>query len=165
MTRLYENRGYFLRQNISLVVLVVVFVYGIFELWRAFTSSGGDSTGAMFGVLFLGGSVWGFHTLWSDGRDAIAILDADLAARRLEFTLWSPFSRKRIAERLDDIVEWRFWVKAGSRGQRSYFLRVMTPSNPRPLQIELKRGQAIPEGLRQIAPAAIEEFETATKKA
>ena len=164
MTRIYENRGYFLRQNLSVVVLALVFVYGIFELWRAFTSAG-DSTGAMFGVLFLGGSVWGGYTLWTDARDAVAILDADLAARRVEITLWGPFTRKRIAVPLDDVVEWRFWVKTGSRGQRSYFLYLITPSNPRPLQIELKRGQAIPDGLRQIAPTAIEEFETATKTA
>jgi hypothetical protein len=39
----------------------------------------------------------------------------------------------------------------------------VTRSSPRPLQIELKRGQPIPEGLRRIAPAAIEEFETTTK--
>jgi hypothetical protein len=162
MTRVYENRGYFFRQNLSVVVLAMVFVYGIFELWQAFTSAG-DPTGAMFGVLFLGGSVWGSYTLWTDGRDTVAILDADPGARRVEITLWGPFTRKRIALPLDDIIEWRFWIKTGSRGQRSYFLYVITPSNPRPLRIELKRGQAIPDGLRQIAPAAIEEFETATK--
>jgi hypothetical protein len=162
MTRIYENRHFFLRQNISVVVLVLVFVYGIFELWRAFTSAG-DSTGAMFGVLFLGGSVWGAYTLWSDGRDVVASLDADLAARRILITLWGPFSRKRIDEPLDDIVEWRFWVKTGTRGQKSYFLHAVTPSNPRPLQIELKRGRPVPDGLRQIAPAAIEEFEAATR--
>ena len=163
MTRVYENRGYFLRQNISAVVLVAVFIYGIFELWHAFTSAG-NSTGAMFGVLFLGGSVWGAYTLWTDGRDVVGILDADLAARRVEITLWGPFTRKRIATALDDILEWRFWVKTGARGQRSYFLYLITPGNPRPLQIELKRGQPIPDGLRQLAPLAIEEFETATKK-
>ena len=164
MTRVYENRGFFLRQNLSVAVLAVVFVYGIFELWRAFASAG-DSTGAMFGILFMGGSVWGFYTLWSEGRDVMVALDADLAARQAVITLWGPLTRKRLAEPLDAIVEWRFWVKTGSRGQRNYFLYAVTPSNPRPLQIELKRGQPIPDGLRQIAPAAIEEFETATKGA
>jgi len=161
MTRVYENRGFLVRQNLSIAVLAVVFVYGIFELWRAFASAG-DSTGAMFGILFIGGSVWGFYTLWSEGRDVIAALDADLAARQAVITLWGPLRRKRLAEGLDAIVEWRFWVKTGSRGQRSYFLYAVTPSSPRPLQIELRRGQAISDGLRQIAPAAIEEFETAT---
>jgi hypothetical protein len=75
------------------------------------------------------------------------------------------FTRIRLAEPFDAVAEWRFWVKAGTRGQRSYFLRVSTRAHPRPLQIELKRGQPIPDGLRQIAPAAIEEFETATKGA
>ena len=164
MTRLYEHRGYILRQNISVVVLAVVFVYGVFELWRAFTSAG-DSTGAMFGILFLGGSVWGFYTLWTEGRDVVAAFDADLATRQAVITLWGPFTRKRFAEPLDGIVEWRFWIKTGSRGQKTYFLFATTPSNPRPLQIELKRGQPVPDGLRQIAPAAIEEFEAATRSA
>lgn len=164
MTRLYENRRYFLRQNGSVVVLALAFAWGIFELWQAFGSAAGDSTGAMFGVLFIGGSAYGFYTMWVDGRDVIAILDADLATRQAVITLWGPFTRKRISLRLDDIVEWRFWTKVGSRSQRRYFLYAITPENPRPLQIELYRGQEVPEGLRQVAPAAIEEFETATKQ-
>ena len=162
MTRLYENRGFFRRQNGSAVVLVLVIIYGIFELWRAF-SGPGDATGSLFGVLFVGGGIWGAYTLWTDGRDVIAALDADLATRQAVFTLWGPFTRKRLAESLDDVVEWRFWTKPGAPGQRSYFLHAVTRSHPRPLQIELKRGQPIPEGLRQVAPAAIEEFETATR--
>jgi len=162
MTRIYENRGFFLRQNGSILVLVLVVVYGVFELWRAFTSAG-DTTGALFGVLFVGGGVWGFYTLWTDGRDVIGALDADFASRQAVFTLWGPFTQKPLAESLDGIIEWRLWVKPGTRGQRSYFLQAVTRSSPRPLQIELKRGQPIPEGLRRIAPAAIEEFETTTK--
>jgi hypothetical protein len=162
MTRLYENRGFLLRQNGSVVVLVVVVVYGVFELWRALSGTG-DTTGSLFGILFVGGGIWGSYTLWTDGRDVIAALDADLATRQAVFTLWGPFTRKRLAESLDDILEWRFWVKPGARGQQAYFLYAVIRSNPRPLTIELKRGQAIPDGLRQVAPAAIKEFETATK--
>jgi len=161
MTRLYENRGFFLRQNGSVVVIALVVIYGVFELWRAF-AAGGDPTGALFGVLFVGGGIWGFYTLWHDGRDVVAALDADLAGHQAVFTLWGPFTQKRLAMPFDAIVEWRFWVKPGTRGQRSYFLQAMTRASPRPLQIELKRGQPVPDGLREIAPAAIEEFEAAT---
>src|SRR5262249_49673424 len=98
MTRIYENRRFFLRQNISVVVLALAFAWGIFELWQAFASAAGDSTGAMFGVLFVGSSIYGFYTVWTDNRDVIAILDADLATRQAEITLWGPFTRKRIAQ-------------------------------------------------------------------
>jgi hypothetical protein len=164
MTRVYENRGFLRRQNGSVAVLALVFFYGIFELWRAYAFTG-DTTGAMFGVLFLGGSVWGIYTLWKDGRDVVAALDADLAQRQAVITLWVPLTRKRLRESLDAVTEWRFWVKTGSRGQRSYFIYAVTSANPRPLQIELKRGVPISDGLRQIAPAAIEEFETTTRTA
>jgi hypothetical protein len=163
MIRIYENRGFFIRQNGSVAVLLVVIVYGVFELWRAFTSAGGDATGTMFGVLFIGGGIWGFYTLWTDGRDVIAALDADFAARQAVFTLWGPFTRKRLVESLDDVLEWRFWVKPGARGQRSFFLHAVTRSYPRPMQIELKRGEPVPDGLRQIAPAAVAEFEAMTR--
>jgi hypothetical protein len=165
MTPVYRNRNYLVRQNLSLVVLAVVFVYGLFELWRAFASPGGDTTGAMFGVLFLGGSLWGAYTLWSDGRDVVAALEADFDARQIAVTAWVPFSSRRLVAAIDDSLAWRFWVKPGARGQMSYFLHLALPGSPRPLSIELKRGETPPEGLRRLAPAAIAEFEAATGRA
>src|SRR5262245_59168169 len=121
MTRIYENRGFFLRQNISVAMLALIFVYGIFELWQAFGSAGGAAFGGLFCGLCVGGGAWGFYTLWVDGRDVIAVLDADLATRQAVITLWGPFTRKRIAQPLAEIVEWRFWTRIGPRGQRRYF--------------------------------------------
>jgi hypothetical protein len=93
MTRIYENPGLARRNNISAAVLVVVIIYGIFELWMAFSSSTGDSTGAMFGVLFVGGGLYGAKTIWDECRDLVVAFDADPASGRSPSTWRSIRSR------------------------------------------------------------------------
>ena len=164
MERLYTNPGFTRRQNISATVLVVVVIYGVWELWRAFNSAAGDTTGAMFGVLFVGGGLFGAKTLWDDGRDLVVAFDADSGAGRGVLTLWRPFRLLTLDTGLDQITGWRHWVKVGKRNLRTHYLVVSAAGYPRPLYIELRPGEAIPEGLRRLAPGAVEDFETSTAR-
>jgi hypothetical protein len=162
MERLYDNPGFARRQNISVAVLVLVVLYGIFELWTAFSSSAGDSTGAMFGVLFVGGGLYGAKTIWDEGRDLVIGFDADLTAGRGVITLWRPFRTLALDVALDRITGWRHWVKVGKRNLKLHYLIAEAPGYPHPLQFEMRLGAAIADGLRRLAPEAVEDFEANT---
>ena len=159
MEKLYSNPGFTRRQNISLVVLVVVIIYGIFELWRAFSSPVGDTTGAMFGVLFVGGGLFGMKTMWDDSRDLILSLEADFGAGRGVLSLWRPFKSLTLDLPLDQITGWRHWIKVGKRNLRTHYLVATAAGYPRPLYLELRLVEAIPDGLRRLAPEAVADFE------
>lgn len=160
MERLYDNPGFARRQNISASVLVIVVLYGVFELWRAFSSAAGDTTGAMFGVLFVGGGLFGAKTIWDESRDLVAAFEADFAAGRGAVTLWRPFRLLRLELSLDQITGWRHWVKIGKRNVKVHYLIANAAGYPRPLSFELRPGEAVAEGLRRLAPEAIADFET-----
>ena len=67
MTRILDNRGMAMRSNVSLAILVAVFIYGIWEIWHAATVSG-DPTAWLFGVAFIGGSLYGLATTLKETR-------------------------------------------------------------------------------------------------
>ena len=161
MTRIYENTGFARRNNISVVVLVAVFIYGVFELYRAFVGGVQDSTGAMFGVLFLAGSVYGAYTIWSEGRDQVGIIDADFATGRAAITLWRPFRNLVIEAPIEGLTGWRHWVKVGKRNMRTHMVYFKAPGYPNQMTIELTKGE-MPEGFRRLAPRLVEEFEENT---
>jgi hypothetical protein len=160
MEQLYDNPGFARRQNISASVLVIVVIYGVFELWRAFSSADGDTTGAMFGVLFVGGGLFGAKTVWDESRDLVAAFAADFAAGRGVVTLWRPFRPFRLELGLDQLTGWRHWVKIGKRNSRSHYLVADAAGYPRPLYFELRLGGSVVDGLRRLAPGAIADFET-----
>jgi hypothetical protein len=161
MTRILNNPGVAKRSNFSVVVLVAVFIYGIWELWRAATI-GGDPLALVFGVLFIGGAVYGLRTTLGETRDLVTAFDADMTSGNATMTLWRPFRTMRIDTTLDRMTGWRLWVETGSRGQRTYFLLVREPAHQRTLRLELTRGMTIPDDLRRLAPEAIEDFERET---
>jgi hypothetical protein len=161
MERIYENAGLVSRSNISIVVLVVVLIYGVWEIYSAVVVNGGESTGIAFGVLFIGGGLYGLQKTMNDTRDLVAAIDAD-ASGHAAITLWRPFSRQVIETRIADITGIRFWIKAVSRLQRGYNIFFRVPSYPRELSVELRHGQAISDGLRRLAPQAVDEFELNT---
>jgi len=162
MERLYDNPGFARRQNISVAVLVVVVLYGIFELWMAFSSSAGDSTGAMFGVLFVAGGLYGAKTMWDEGRDLVIAFDADLAAGRGAITLWRPFRVLALDVALDQVRGWHHFVKVGKRNLKLHYLIAEAAGYPYPLHFEMRPGVAVADGLRRLAPEAVEDFETNT---
>ena len=163
MTRIYENPGFAKRNNISVVVLVAVFIYGFFELYRAFVGGVQDTTGAMFGVLFIAGAVYGAYTIWTDGRDHVGIIDADFGKGMAYITLWRPFRNIVVEAPIDRLTGWRHWVKVGKRNMRTHMIYVNAPGYPHKLTIELTKGE-MPEGFRRLAPNVVEEFEENTGK-
>jgi hypothetical protein len=160
MTRIFDSPKFALRLNISAVVLVVVLIYGIFELYTAFLrSETPDSTGALFGIFFVGGGIWGAWQTWNDNRDKVASFDVDEAAGTAVATLWRPFSPLRVAGPLDQFTRWRFQVKVASRGLRSYHFFFRAPGYPNELQMEIQRGAKLSEVFQRIAPQAMADYE------
>jgi hypothetical protein len=163
MTRIYENPGFAKRNNISVVVLVVVVIYGIWELYSAFFTGIEDQFAAMFGVLFVGGGIYGAYTIWTEARDQVIALDVDEAAGRAAITLWRPFKSIVIEAPIDRLTQWRHWVKVGKRGMRTHFVIFKAEGYPQPLSVELTKGE-MPDGFRKLSPAVVEEFEENTGK-
>ena len=161
MTRIYENPGFAKRNNISVVVLVAVLIYGCFELYNAFFTGSQDQMGAMFGVLFVGGAIYGAWTIWNDARDAVMTIDLDEATQRVAITLWRPFSQQIIEAHVSDLTDWRHWVKVGKRNVQTHFIIFRASGYPNPLSVELTKGD-LPEGFRMLSPATVEEFEENT---
>lgn len=163
MTRVYDNPGFAKRNNISVVVLVVVVIYGLFELYTAFGTGSQDPMAAMFGVLFVGGGIYGAYTIWNEARDQVMAIDVDEAAGRAAITLWRPFQSIVIEASIDRLTGWRHWVKVGKRNMRTHFIVFSAEGYPLPLHVELTKGE-MPEGFRKLSPAVVEEFEENTGK-
>lgn len=163
MTRIYENPGFARRNNISVVVLVAVVIYGFFELYGAFIAGSRDSMAPIFGVLFVGGGIYGAYTIWNEARDRVMAIDADFDKGRAAVTLWRPFKSLVIDVPIDRLTNWRHWVKVGKRNMRTHFVIFNAEGYPQPLYVELTRGE-MPEGFRKLAPQAVEDFEENTGK-
>ena len=160
MTRLYGNASFARRLNIYVVVLVIVMLNGVWELWSALRAAPPDTTGLAFGAMFLLGGAYGLYQTFVDGRDLVAAFD-DLGDGNVAVTLWRPFRRLQLSAPVASVTGWRFWIKSGS-GQRNFFFYATFPGYPRALQFELRRGEKISDGLRRIAPQAVDDFEQAT---
>ena len=163
MTRIYENPGFAKRNNISVVVLVAVVIYGIFELYTAFFTGSQDQMAAMFGVLFLGGGLYGAYTIWSEARDTVMTLDVDEASQQARIVLWRPFGTYVVESPIDRLTDWRHWVKVGKRSMQTHYVIFRAEGYPHPLHVELTKGE-LPEGFRQLSPATVEDFEENTGK-
>ena len=162
MTRLYANPGHAARMTGSAIVLVIVIIYGFFELWRSGAGGGSDTTGFLFGIFFVGGGAYGIRSFILPALDSAVALDADPATGHAELTLWRPFVARRIGLPLGALTDWRYHVKLGKRGAKSHFLLVKCPARARPVEFELRAGLALSEGLRALAPEAIADFEAST---
>ena len=164
MTRIFENRRLPKTSNISVVVLVVVIIFGFWDLWNAFGTGSPDPTSAMFGILFIGGGIVGGYTIWNDGRDQAQWLDVDLDTGKAELAVWRPFRPLVLAEDLTRMTGWRHWIKVAKRNLRTHYIVVAVPDYPRPIYFEMLPGGEIPDMLRRIAPEAVEDFETNTRR-
>ena len=161
MVRILYFRGMVTRSSISLAILSAVFLYGVLELWFAM-SGPGDMMATLFGVVFVGGALYGLRQTVDQTKDLVIIFDADPETGRAEIHLWRPLGRKVIETTLDKLTGWRLWVQSGPRGQKAYLLLAEEPSYEGTLRFALARGQAIPDLWRKIAPEAIEDFERET---
>jgi hypothetical protein len=152
MTLLYDNRGLWRRNAILIAVVIVAMLWGLWELWHA--AHGGDqSSGAMFGVLFLAGGAYSFYQLWSEQRDVVTSVERD-AAGALTIAVWRLQGPLRLA---GPFANWRPHVKLAGR-QRQLLLYVDAADHPRPLRFELGPKSDL-AGLRTIAPEAMAEYE------
>ncbi|WP_421726014.1 hypothetical protein [Bauldia sp.] len=162
MTRVYEKRDINRIGNISAAILVAVMIYGIWELWSAFVVGTNDTWGAMFGVVFVGGGLIGMNSTWTENRDQVVWFDADLETGQGRIAVWRPLRPLIIDVPLDQMRDWRYWVKVAKRNMRTHYLVVALPDYPRPVYFDLGRTEEIPEVFRRLAPDEIHEFEQNT---
>ena len=161
MSILYVYRRFWWRHIGLLAFLALVFVYGCFELWRASHAPSGDaSNGIMFGVIFVGGSLFAVRQTLQDHRDlVISFLRNDSDGT---FTA-SVFDRLRAVEITappSAFTDWRVYRKPIGRRGAAHFIHVDCALWPRPLRFDLKPGTDV-AGLRQVAPEATAEVEAA----
>jgi hypothetical protein len=164
MIRLYTNPGQWWRNTASLAIGVLAGVWGVWELWSAAQGPAThSSTGYLFGVAFIGGGIYAIRQVIVDAADRVMTFDRDPATGATLATLWRPFWTERLAAEDGRIGNWRMYVAIGKRNAKTFFVYADHQNYPRPLQFELKVANDL-EGLRSVAPEAIEEFESATGK-
>jgi hypothetical protein len=161
MKRILGVRGMVWRSNLSLAILTAVFAYGLWELWVAATVTR-SPTGYLFGLIFVGGAVYGLRSALAETRDLVVAFDVDMDSGKAAVTLWRPFRMKRIDTTLDRLTGWRRWIQTASRGRRTYFLLAREVTYDGVLRFTLEPGMTVPDELRRIAPEAIADFERET---
>ena len=161
MTPVYTNKGYWWRNTGSIAVLVVIALYGLFEVWKAATVAGATQDGYLWGFGFSGGAVWGGWQLLQETRDRVMGYSRDAAANRSEVTLWRPFTTERLAGGADALTDWRLHISIGKRNLRTFFMYADHKDYPRPLVFDLRIGLDL-TGLQAVAPEAMAEFRRAT---
>jgi hypothetical protein len=156
MTELYANPGIWKRTFWYGVVIVAAFGWGLFELWQGSRTAGGDAqSGALFGVLFIGGGIYAVWQVMTDWRDVIVSLerDADGATVAKVWSLTGPITVD------GPFTDWRYHVTVAGRRTEVPWIFVDTPDWQRPLRIDLRQ-KADLAGLRTIAAEAVAEYET-----
>jgi hypothetical protein len=154
---LYVWRGFWGRYIGLLIFLALVFVYGCFELWRAQTG-GGDSSGVMFGVVFLGGSLFALRGVLQENRDLVVALARPPDSSDLVVTVFARFNVTEVTAPPGAFSNWRLHRKTIGRNRFAFFIHVDCSAWPRPLRFDLKPGTDL-AGLRGLAPEAVAEFE------
>jgi hypothetical protein len=156
--RIYANRPAAKRANVSLVVVIGSFLFGLFEIWRAVqVSSEASQTGYLFALLFIGGGAYGLHTILAGHRDTVLWLDVE--GSDATAGVWRPFGAARIAGPLRDLTEFRPYAKPVRRNVTVPTLLADHPARPRPLEFDLGPGIEYGEAFRSLAGEAISSFE------
>ena len=161
MTRIYDDRGFVLRNWASMAILIGAVAWGLVEIVR-YQTGASDSTGLLFGVGFLAASAYGGYRLFAEARDTIVRFETNSDGGQSVVTLWRPWGLQRLAAPMAALGGWRMYIALKSRNMRTYLLRVDHPANPRPLQVELMPGKTDLAALRRLAPQAIADFEANT---
>lgn len=158
MTRIYENRNFSRRMNISVAVTLFAVLFGFWELWAAIRAGPeGAGYGFMFAALFIGGGIYGFNQINTEGSHMVTALDLDEATGEAVATVWRPFSPKPVAGPLTAFTEWRPYTKQ-ARSVRVHMLLADHPGYPKPLQFEIGSGVSMHERFRALAPEALAAF-------
>ena len=159
MTTLYVYRRFWGRHIGLLAFLTLVFVYGCFELWRAARAPSGDtSNGVMFGVIFVGGSLFAVRQTLHDHRDLVISLLRNDSDGTLTASVFDRLRAVEIGAPASAFTDWRVYRKPIGRRGAAYFIHVDCALWPRPLRFDLKPGTNL-TGLRSLAPKAVADFE------
>ena len=159
MTPAYVNTGFRWRNNVSMAVLIVVAVYGVWQLWRAAQEPADVSaTDYLFGIGFVGGAAYGLWQLIREANDRVMTFEIDPASGIAVISLWRPFWIERMKAAPGDLGNWRYHVAIVGRSGRAFFVYADHKGHPRPLQFELRPKLDL-AGLRTIAPDAVAEYE------
>lgn len=159
MTRLYENKGFWRRSNLSIGFVIVAVLWGAFEFWSALRGPAeGAATGYMWAAAFFFGGFYGLYQLMQEWRDFVTGLDLDEATGTMTVTVWQPQGPLRRTATRGELRNWRSHVRIGKRGARQFFLLADLAGYPRPLRFDLRPGSDV-SGLSRIAPEAVAEYE------
>jgi hypothetical protein len=161
VTELYVHRGFWVRYVALLIFLALVFVYGCFELWRAAYQPGaGASGGIMFGIFFVGGSLYALRIVLQENRDLVISLARNNENGELAASVFARFNAADVAAPPSAFGNWRLDLKKLGRNRVAFFIHADCTAWRRPLRFDLKPGTDL-SGLRTLAPDAIAEFEGA----
>jgi hypothetical protein len=159
VTRIYEQKGYATRLRFSTAVLVLAFLYGCWEIYLGLSTPSDGNNNLIFGPLFALAAIYGFWRLMQDSGNVITALDRTDDGN-LVATLWRPWGTAKI--RGPGFANWCYYVALKGRNLTQPMIYVDHPQSKRPLAIELKAGMPL-DGLRNVAPAAVAEYEETTR--
>ena len=163
MTRIYESPGNRLRMRISVIALVGLILLGIWYL--AFQALAAPAGVAGFGpwilsIAFIVAGGGGLLRVFKGGGDRVIALDMDEETGKAVLWLWSPLGARRIRTEIGKLTGWRYRV-SGGRSRRTRYRCILADleGRARPVIFDLRHDYPVPNGLRRIAPEAINEFE------
>ena len=90
-SRVYTSPGVPGRPTVSLVIVTLAAIYGVFEIVRAALTGFQNQIDLLFGIFFIGGGIYGFNKTWTEARDAVVTFDVDRASGKTTVGLWRPF--------------------------------------------------------------------------
>ena len=141
-TRVYTSPGVTGRPTVSLVIVSLAAIYGVFELWRAAANNFQNQLDLLFGIFFIGGGIYGFNKTWTDTRDTVVTIDVDKSAARTTVGLWRPFRPLLIETGPEGLSGWRHFVKLGPRDFRTHMIVADLAGYPRPIRYRAAARQA-----------------------
>jgi hypothetical protein len=160
MTRIYRNAAFARRMTISSVVIVVVILFGFWELWTALNPGpGGAGYGLMFAALFIFGGLYGLRQLQTDFADTVVSVDGGEKDGAGRITIWRPFLPKRLEGPLERLGNWRYEMKTPRPNMRVPMILADHPGHAKSLRFELGKGTEIDPRFRALAPDAFAAFE------
>ena len=162
MTRVFENKSVGKIARISLIIVVVVVIYGFFELYRAFIAGTDDQLAPLFGIAFIGGGAIALNSLLKDNRDQVQWFDVDMAANQGRLAVWKLTGSDIADISLDQLTDWQYKVKVARKNNHAHFLMATIPGHDRPVQFLIAPPGDLDPVFRTLAPEAYDDYESNT---
>jgi len=155
MIRIYGNPGLSRRMMFSTIVIVLVIIFGFYELYTAMRAAPGEAGfGYLFAAAFILGGLYGLRQLNTDYGDMVVSVDADGSTGPAKIVVWRPFMSKTLAGPIDRLSNWRFEVRQPRPNLRIPTVLADHPDYKGPLRFEVGPGIAIGDPFRALAPEA-----------